>query len=224
MVDRKKRVVGIVVALIAVAIVFLIEQIVQPGYWVKSAIKVVCFVGAIVIYSVVSGKRFTDVINLKKITNSKPLLICMACFFLGIGILFALLRNQIDLSSIKESLITKENLTKSNCLFVFAYIIVVNSFLEESFFRGFFYSLFENKKVGAVISGLVFSLYHIGIVITWFNPFIFALCIAGLAVVGVFLQWLSSKYQSIMASWITHACANIAINTIGALMIFGVLS
>ncbi len=224
MVDRKKRVVGIVVALIAVAIVFLIEQIVQPGYWVKSAIKVVCFVGSIVVYSVVSGKKFTDVINLKKITNSKPLFICMACFFLGIGILFALLRNQIDLNSIKESLIAKENLTKSNCLFVFAYIIIVNSFLEESFFRGFFYSLFKNKKVGAIISGLVFSLYHIGIVITWFNPFIFALCIAGLAVVGVFLQWLSSKYQSIMASWITHACANIAINTIGALMIFGVLS
>ena len=148
----------------------------------------------------------------------------MAAFFLGIGILFALLKNQIDLSSIKESLIAKENLTKSNCLFVFAYIIIVNSFLEESFFRGFFYSLFENKKVGAVISGLVFSLYHIGIVITWFNPFVFALCIIGLAIVGMFLQWLSSKYQSIMASWITHACANIAINTIGALMIFGVLS
>lgn len=223
MTDKKKRTIGFIIAVIAVAIVFCVEQIFQPGYWIKSAIKVTCFIGAILIFALLSGRKFTEVINLRRIKNIKPILICMAVFFLGIGLLFGLLHNQINLSGIRESLVTKENLTKSNCLFVFAYIIIVNSFLEEAFFRGFLFSLFENKKLGAVISGLIFSLYHIGIVVTWFNPFVFALCIAGLAIVGIFLQWLSGKYNSIMASWITHACANIAINTIGALMIFGVL-
>ena len=74
-----------------------------------------------------------------------------------------------------------------------------------------------------MVSALLFSAYHIGIFISWFNPFLFILCLAGLAAVGLFLQWISEKYQSIAASWLIHGCANIAINTIGALLIFEVL-
>jgi len=41
--------------------------------------------------------------------------------------------------------------------------------------------------------------------------------------VGLFLQWLDGRYKSIIAGWLVHASANIAINVIGALMIFGVI-
>ena len=57
-----------------------------------------------------------------------------------------------------------------------------------------------------------------------FNVFIFALCIIGLALVGLFFQWLSGKFKTIAASWMVHASANVAINVIGALLIFEVLS
>lgn len=136
----------------------------------------------------IKNRHLTDVIRLKKLKNAKPLFVWMSCFFVGTAAAFLIFRGFIDLQNIKQNLITKENLTKGNCLFVFSYIILCNSFLEESFFRGFLSGIFTNKWVGRVVSAFFFSLYHIGIFITWFNPFIYILCIVGLAIVGLFLQ------------------------------------
>lgn len=217
---NKQKFVGIALALAALIIVFVTEQVLQPTYFLKSAIKAVAFMGAILLYCKLMHQKFTDVISLHKVKNIKPILVYMLCFLVGTAVIFFAFKNYIDLQSIKQNLIAKENLTKGNCLFVFLYIIVCNSFLEESFFRGFVSGVLDNKRIGYVISAVLFSLYHIGIFITWFNPFIFALCIAGLTAVGLFLQWLVQKYESILASYITHACANIAINIVGALLIF----
>ena len=74
-----------------------------------------------------------------------------------------------------------------------------------------------------MISAVLFSLYHIGIFVTWFSVPLFILCVAGLAGVGLFLQWVSEKFRSIAASYVVHASANISINVIGALLIFGVI-
>ena len=219
----KKRAIGVLLALSAVLLVFLVEQVLQPGYWIKSLLKAAAFLGAIFAYAALGKQRFSETIRLRKLTRTKALLLCMLAFFAGVAVLFLCFRNQLDLAGIRESLMRKEGLTRQNCLPVFAYIIVCNSFLEEAFFRGFVYRLFRNKKQGALVSALLFSAYHIGIFISWFNPFLFILCLAGLAAVGLFLQWISEKYQSIAASWLIHGCANIAINTIGALLIFEVL-
>lgn len=221
---KNKRIISrIALVLLAVAIVFVTEQVFKPGYAIKSLVKVLSFMGAILIYCVSSHQQFKKVIRLYKIKNIKPLLFCMILFFVGTASAFLIFRNYIDLQSIRQSLISKENLTKSNCLFVFGYIILCNSFLEEIFFRGFVSGLFLNKWAGRIFSAVLFSIYHIGIFITWFNPLIFVLCIVGLAVVGLFLQWLSEKNESILASYITHACANVAINIIGILLIFEVI-
>ena len=220
---RKDFVFGFTAALIAAALVFLTEQIIKPSYAVKSAIKLICFLNAITLYCAFCKKKFSDVIRLRRIMNIKTILVYMLVFFIGTAAAFILAYGRLDLENIRQSLISKENLTKENCIFVFLYIIFCNSFLEESFFRGFVTGLFENKRLGSVISAVMFSLYHIGIFITWFDPLIFALCIVGLTAVGLFLQWLSDKYDSILASYITHACANVAINTVGVLLIFEII-
>lgn len=219
----KQRSIGLLMALTAVTAVFLVEQVLQPGYWVKSLLKAAAFLGAILGYAALSRQSFFETIRLRKLTRARPLLLGMLLFFGGIALLFVCFRNQLDLNGIRESLMKKEQLTRQNCLFVFAYIIVCNAFLEEAFFRGFVFRLFREKKVGAIVSAVLFSAYHIGIFITWFNPFLFLLCVLGLAAVGIFLQWVSERYQSIAASYLIHACANMAINTIGALLIFGLL-
>ena len=214
---------GLLLALAALAVVFLVEQVLQPVYWVKSLLKAAAFLGAILIYAAVSRQGFLETIRLRRLTGAKPLLWCMGLFFGGAALLFVLFRNQLDLTGIRDSLTRKEQLTRQNCLFVFAYIILCNAFLEEAFFRGFLFGLFQNKKIGALVSALLFSVYHIGIFITWFNPFLFFLCVVGLTAVGLFLQWVSERYQTIAAGYLIHACASIAINTVGALLIFEVL-
>lgn len=220
---KKDICIGMVLAIAAIVVVVMLEELFNLGYTLKTVIKVVAFMGSIVLYSGLTHKKFVEVIRFRKMKNIKPILISMAIFFVGTALAFLIFRRFIDLNNIRQSLIAKENLTRSNCLFVFAYIIVCNSFLEESFFRGYINGIFKSKKLGAIISAILFSIYHIGIFVTWFNPFIFIICMAGLTGVGLFLQWLSNKFESILASYITHACANVVINIIGALIIFEVI-
>ena len=217
---RNDFIVGFTLALSAVLIVFLTEQIIQPAYLIKSAVKLGCFLGAIGFYCLLTKKNLKEVLCLRKIKNPRPLLLAIICFFLGVSLAFLLSENFIDLAGIKASLISKEQLSRDNCLYVFAYIIIVNSFLEESFFRGFLSGIFKDKRKGAIFASLLFSLYHIGIFISWFNPLIFALCLIGLFLVGIFLEVLLKRHDSLFATYIVHASANIAINIIGTLLIF----
>ena len=223
--DKKKTswIVGLILGILAIALVVFVEVVLRPGYLGKSIAKVLSFCSVILLYSAISKQKPLDTINLHKAKGIGKLIGFILLFFAGIMILCFLLRNYIDLSHIRESLFEKEKLTKENCLFAFAYIIIVNSFLEEAFFRGFLNGIFPGKWVGAVISALLFSAYHISIIGTWFHPAVLALSIGGLVLVGLFLQWLDSRYKSIIAGWLVHAGANIAINVIGALMIFGVI-
>ena len=221
--EKNAKILCIILAIAVLVLAFLVEQIIQPGYLVKSIIKVCSFGGVICLYSALAKEKISEVIHLHKPRKIGILIGCIALFFVGIGILFMIFTNQINWDGVRESLVTKEGLTKQNCFFVFSYIIVVNSFLEEAFFRGFFPGLFKNKIVGTVTSALLFSAYHIGIIGTWFNVLVFLVCIIGLAFVGLFLQWLCNKYETIVADWMVHASANIAINVIGALLIFEIL-
>ena len=221
--ERSIRIIGIVLAVTALLAVTMTEQFLRPGYLVKSIVKFGTFLGAILLYTAVAKKKIFEVIRLKKLKKAGILFVSIFIFFAGIAGLFFLLKGKMDLNVIRQSLLEKEQLTKQNCIFAFLYIIVVNSFLEEAFFRGFLFGLFKNKWVGAFIANILFSAYHIVIIGTWFNPFIFILCISGLVAVGLFLQWLSGKFETIAASWLVHASANIAINVIGALIIFEVL-
>ena len=131
--ERKKLnwIPGLILDILAIAFVVFVEVVLRPGYLGKSIAKVVSFCAVILLYSVISKQKIMDVINLHKAGGIVKLIGFILLFFAGIGILFFLLRNYIDLSHIRESLIEKEKLTKENCLFAFAYIIIVNSFLEE---------------------------------------------------------------------------------------------
>ena len=218
--NKKFKLSFLIIALIDVGILFYVEQYLKPGYWIKSAIKVTLFLGTIVVYSLLSGQKIKDTINLKKIKNAKKLYLLMAGAYAAIIIIFLLVRNSLNLSEIKTSLLTKENMTENNFIYVFIYIIICNSFLEESFFRGFVANLIDGKW-GKIVSAVLFALYHIGIVSGWFNPILLVLCIAGLAAVGLILQYIDSKYDSILPGWLIHGCANLAINTIGTIIILG---
>ncbi len=222
--EKNKQVIGMLLALSAIGAVLIVEQFIKPGYALKSAAKLACFGTAIIAYSLLSGHQVTEVICLRRLKkNVRPLLLAVLFCFFGMGLAFLLFRSQLDLNNIRENLMAKENLTKENCLFVFTYIIIVNSFLEEAFFRGFIAHLLPNRKLSFAVSAVLFALYHIGIVASWFNPLIFIICIGGLALVGLFLQWLAEHFGSIAASWIAHGSANVAINIIGALLIFEIL-
>ena len=223
MLKNRKILTALLLTLLATGFMLFIESALKPGYFLKSLLKLTMFAGSILLYSFINRLDPFNLINLNRNKPAKWLIIAVVFAYAGIITAYLILRNYIDLSSIRDSLLNKEGLTRNNFIFIFGYIILINSFLEEAFFRGFIVNVFKREgylTFGSLYSAVLFAIYHLGIVSTWFNPFILILCIGGLAIVGLFLQYISQSQKNLAASWLVHASANLAINTIGTIMLF----
>lgn len=213
---------------LAAAVIFLAgmiaaEQILAPPYALKSAVKLAMILLLTGIGIRLSGKDWQTCIRFRKMQHPAALTAIMITVIPAVLLGFYLLRDQLDLPAIRQGLMEKEQLTKQNCLFVFAYIALCNSFLEEAFFRGFLTESFRSaglKKSGAAVSALAFAVYHLGIVDNWLSLPMLLLCIGLLFCAALFLQRICDRYDSMKASWLVHGCANLAINAVGILLIF----
>ena len=219
----KTRLWGVMIlGLVCCGIMALVDGLWQPGYAVKSAVKLAVF-GLLPL--VVT--RLWGLISLKElfVFRKKGFFTALG---LGLGIYglilggYFLLRNGFDFSQVAGSLTENAGVTKENFLYVSLYISFVNSLLEEFFFRGF---LFRNLKAQARpftaygISAVLFAAYHIAMMIGWFGFGLNALILLGLAVGGLIFNRLNERLGCIYGSWLTHMFANFAINTIGFLLL-----
>ena len=196
------------------AAMWLVETVIQPGYLVKSAIKVTLFLGAVL--ALADLRRLFSPAGLGRV------------LWMGAGVYavvlgaFFLFRPFLDLDAIAAGLVGKEGVSRENFLWVALYISLVNSLLEELLFRGLAYlGLRCRSRFAGVFSAAAFSAYHVGILSGWFSWWIYGLCLLGLFVGGLIFNWLDRE-GSILPSWLVHAAANLAINTIGAIM-FGMI-
>ncbi|MDZ7834449.1 MAG: CPBP family intramembrane glutamic endopeptidase [Alkalibacterium sp.] len=155
----------------------------------------------------------------------------MLALLLGVGVYavillaYVVLRNYIDLSSIRESLTSGIGVNADNFVFVAIYISLINSLLEEFFFRGFaFLILKENtgRLFAYAFSALLFALYHVGMTSGWFHWSIYLLAMTGLFVGGCIFNHLNEKSENVYPSWLVHMFANFAINTVGFIL-FGLI-
>ena len=64
-----------------------------------------------------------------------------------------------------------------------------------------------------------FAIYHIGIISGWFSFPVFILMVAGLFAAGLALNFFCHYADSILGSWVIHIAANLAINTIGFMIL-----
>lgn len=210
----KSRTYSILLAVTLVcAVMALVETVIQPGYLIKSAIKLALFLGTVLAF------RPQRLLSREGLRTGLWL---GAGIYILLLIAFFLFRPFIDLDSIAAGLLGKEGVDRENFLWVALYISLVNSFLEELLFRGLAYlELRQHTRFAGVFSAGAFALYHIGILDGWFSPWIYALCMTGLFVGGLIFNRLDRE-GSILPSWLAHAAANLAINTIG-LMMFGML-
>lgn len=213
----KKQTLHILFAVVlSCAVMALVETVLQPGYLIKSGIKLTLFAGSVLILGR-PGK-------LLRPWGLKPALLLGGGIYAVVLGAFFLFRSFIDLGAIADGLLAKENVSRENFLFVALYISIINSFLEELLFRGLAYAELRrhtSERFAAIFSAAAFSLYHVGILNGWFDWWIYALCLLGLFLGGLIFSALDRR-GSILPSWIAHACANLAINTIG-LMMFSLL-
>jgi len=197
-----------------------IENVLQPVYVVKSAWKVLLFLGAVMLYSIITKKRMLSLPN--KIKELKQACILALAVYALILFGFFFIQEYIDLNLIRESLLGKEGIHRGNFIFVAAYISIVNSFIEEIFFRGFAFQVVKHlnfQNFAHVFSACVFAIYHIGIIGAWFSVPMLILMIAGLFAAGIVLNLFCQYTDSILGSWSIHVAANLAINTIGFIIL-----
>jgi len=122
---------------------------------------------------------------------------------------------------VTSSLTEGMGITADNFIWVAIYISIMNSFLEEFFFRGFgFITLkkYVNVRFAYFFSPVLFAIYHVGMLVGMFHPAVLALLMFGLIIGGLIFNALNDKLGNIYPSWFVHMAANFAINTIGFIL------
>lgn len=216
----KKFQIPVLVAITCI-IMAIVDAVIQPGYAVKSLIKIILFLLIPVFYGL-----FNNEVNIKKlVTPNKSGIVTAislgaAVYVIILGAYFVF-RNVFDFSALTTSLGETTGVNKSNFIWVAIYISFINSLLEEFFFRGFsFITLkkFTTRNFAYIFSSLSFALYHIAMMIGWFGIPVIIISLIGLFAGGLIFNKFDERNENIYLSWLTHMFANFATNTIGFIL------
>ncbi|MBQ8836668.1 MAG: CPBP family intramembrane metalloprotease [Clostridia bacterium] len=221
----KKAYIAVSLLVFSLAVTY-IDAVVQPEYFSKIPIKILFFLALPMLFFAIHRDEFAEFRSLFKFKKEGLL----RSFVLGILIYavifggYLLTRNIIDYSGVTANLTSEMGITADNFVYVSLYISLMNSFLEEFFFRGFgFITLkkYFNIKFAYIFSPILFAVYHVGMLLGMFSAPMLLLILLGLIIGGLIFNFLNDKFGNIYPSWFVHMFANFAINTIG-FMLFGI--
>lgn len=207
-------------AVLCCGIMSIVDGVIRPNYWIKSAVKLLLFLGVPFLMSRRLEQLRFGVLFRFRVKAFLPAL------GLGLGLYLLILLaywlvtslNLFDFSGIAGQLSSNAGVHRGNFLFVSLYISFVNSLLEEFFFRGFLFMSLKrvsSRPFAYGFSAAAFALYHMGMVSGWFSPLLYLLVMVGLVAGGVIFNFLNEKQETIYTSWLVHMFVNFAINTIG---------
>ena len=225
--NKKSKIYVIASVIFSTLVMCLVDGVLCPPYFYKSLFKIVLFLLIPSGYFLWFGEKGTYLKQLFQ-PGKKSFLLALG---LGLGVFtviltaYFVLGSFIDLSGIKDSLVSGVGVTADNFLWVAIYISLVNSLLEEFFFRGYSFLILKqetNRWFAYGFSAAMFAIYHVGMTSGWFGLGIYILSMLGLFVGGCLFNYLNERCESIYPSWLVHMCANFAINTVG-LILFGIL-
>ena len=203
-----------------------VDGVIQPPYAVKSILKIILFLCVPLAFF----GTFEAWVSLKAlfVLNKRELLVALSLGIGAFGVItggYMLISRFFSLDDAILRLTADGGVSRSNFLYVSFYIALVNSLLEEFFFRGYaFLNLksLTSRRFAYLFSAVLFAVYHLGMVIGNGNPYIWGGALVLLTVAGLILNSLNERSGSILTSWLLHMCANLAINTVG-FYVFGMI-
>ncbi len=219
---KKSLLLGAIIVLVIVAIGYT-DLILRPGYLIKTMVKAPLFLFVPIVYSLYD-KKFRPFGLVA--SNMRGVKFALA---LGVGIyavmlaFYLIIRRYIDVDTMMvASLENNLGVNEDNFFQIALYVCIVNSFLEEWFFRGFVFTQFRavSRRCAYVVSSLSFAVYHLAIIESMFSVGLVMLLFVGLFVGGTIFNYLNEKNDNIYASWFCHMFANFAMNTVGYLVFF----
>jgi len=211
----------ILIVMFSLVAMGIVDAVISPQYFIKSAIKIVFFLLVAIAYLLLTKNEHLKSIFIIRKRDLLFSLLFGICVYIFILAAFFITRNVFDFSNVTKSLTGSVGVTKDNFIYVAIYISFINSLLEEFFFRGFAFLILQkyaNKRFAYLFSSLAFGLYHVAIMENWFNIGLFALLIVSLVLAGCMFNYIDDKTKSIFPSWIVHMFANFSINTVGFIL------
>ena len=210
-----------ILVIIACIVMGIVDAVIQPGYAIKSAIKIIMFLLIPIVYGL-----FLKEFNIKNLMkpDKKGLCIALCLGFVIYGVVLGaywVFKDVFDFSALTGSLNETTGVNKSNFIWVAIYISFVNSLLEEFFFRGFSFITLKkltSRRFAYVFSSMAFALYHIAMMIGWFGLPVILISLVGLFLGGMIFKRFDEKSENIYLSWLIHMFANFATNTIGFIL------
>lgn len=187
-----------ILVIIACIVMCIVDAVIQPGYAIKSAIKIIMFL----LIPIVCG-LFLNEFNIKNLMkpDKKGLCIALCLGFVIYGVVLGaywIFKDVFDFSALTGSLNETTGVNKSNFIWVAIYISFVNSLLEEFFFRGFSFITLKkltSRRFAYVFSSMVFALYHIAIMIGWFGLPVILISLVGLFIGGMIFNRFDEKSE-----------------------------
>ena len=210
-----------ILVIIACIVMGIVDAVIQPGYAIKSAIKIIMFLLIPIVYGL-----FLKEFNITKLIKPDKKGLCIA-IGLGFAVYAVVLgaywvfKDVFDFSALTTSLNETTGVNKSNFVWVAIYISFINSLLEEFFFRGFSFIALKkltSRRFAYIFSSLSFALYHIAMMIGWFGLPVILISLVGLFIGGMIFNRFDEKSENIYLSWLIHMFANFATNTIGFIL------
>ena len=210
-----------ILVIIACVVMGIVDAIIQPGYIIKSIIKIIMFLLIPLLYSFCT--KDSSIKNLLKADKKGflfALVLGIIIYVIILGAYFTF-KNVFDFSGLTSSLNETTGVNKNNFLWVSIYISFINSLLEEFFFRGFAFIILKqvvSKGFAYIFSSALFALYHIAMMIGWFGVPVILISLAGLFAGGMIFNRFDDRRDNIILSWLVHMFANFSINTIGFIL------
>ena len=203
--------------IVSCVIMAFVETVIEPLYWVKSALKAVFFLAVPLLLLRFRKEKLADTaFSFTKKTALRLLLLGLAVYSI-VMTAYYMTSGIFDYSKMVESLSTDQNVAPSSFIWVALYISFGNSLLEEFMFRQIaFIKLSEHasKAQAYIFSSVMFAIYHLGMISGSFPPLMVALSMVGLTAGGMIFDFIDNKDRNILNSWIIHMFADFAIMTI----------
>lgn len=221
---NKSFIIGTIVVIFC-CIMAIVDGVLKADYFIKSAIKLVLFLGFPALYALTEKElKITPLFKFNKRSMGLSIGLSISVYLIIVGG-YTILKDVFDFSQITKSLTENIGVTRNNFIFVSLYISFINSLLEEFFFRGFAFLTLKqvtSRCFAYFFSASAFAIYHIAMMIGWFSMELLFLVLLGLFAGGMLFNYLNEKTGNIYPSWLVHMFANFAINTIGFIL-FGII-
>ena len=216
----KKRIIIMLVVLACILMAWVDGSTLD--YVTKALLKILTFILIPLIYFKKIDKSSIKSMFTFKNTNFKVSLSLGLCSFILILLVYFMMGKLFDFSLVRNILESNFGSGTLNFIPIAFYIAMINSFLEEFFFRGFAHlalSKVSSLKFANTFSALMFAFYHVFLMFGLFQFWLYIGALGLMVIAGYLFNALDHKSQTILPSWLFHSLTNWGINTVGFILL-----